>query len=146
GDDVHHARDGVRAVDRRATVLEDLDALDSDRGDGVQVHRGVRAGTAGDVTTAVEEHQGADGTQAAQVHAGGTVATVVVLRVDGVGLLRDVLEDLADGRTASGLDLRLVEHGDGRRGRQFLARNARAGDHDLFNVLLDRRLRRGLSP
>src|SRR5690606_27998595 len=59
GDEVDHARDGVGAVDRGRTVLQDLDPLDHGRGDGVQVDA---AAQAGNPAAAVDQDEGAGGT------------------------------------------------------------------------------------
>src|SRR5690606_36231726 len=47
GDDVDHAGDGVRAVDRRGTIAQHLDALDRTGREGGQVHRRLAGKTAG---------------------------------------------------------------------------------------------------
>ncbi len=76
-DEVGHAGDGVRAIGRRGTARDDLDALDGGRRDGVDVDdaRGVARRGA----TAIEQHEVAVGTEAAQRHGG---------RAGGVGCRR----------------------------------------------------------
>src|SRR5690606_30578050 len=59
GDDVDHAGDGIRAVDRRGTVLQHLDAVDQGERNGVEVHRRAHARARGlvDPADAVDQHQ-----------------------------------------------------------------------------------------
>src|SRR5690606_31181488 len=66
-DDVDHAADGVGAVHRRSAVGQDLDALDRGQRDGVDV--GARGGRhrVGRGATAVDQHEGTAGAEAAQV-------------------------------------------------------------------------------
>src|SRR5690606_21948171 len=86
GDDVDHAGDRVRTVDRGSAVLEDVDALDRRGRDLAQV---LEAGGVGTQATAVDQDQGARGTQVAQVD---VVAAHVLTRRQHVAA--------ADGRAA----------------------------------------------
>src|SRR5690606_2006418 len=64
GDDVDHAGDGVGTVDGRSAVLQHFDALDGRHRDLAQVLVAAGGGTQ---ALAVHQHQGAVGTQVAQV-------------------------------------------------------------------------------
>src|SRR6266571_6392287 len=86
-DEVHHARHGVRAINRRGSAGEVLYTLYEWDRNLVQVRRvvtgrsGIRA--ARRKTATVDEHQVARWTQAAQLHlrgAGGAVRRVAPLR------------------------------------------------------------------
>ena len=131
-DDVDHSGDGVRSIDRRGAVLQHLDALDRGVGDGVQVGRRVCARAARNHAAAVDEHQRAGRAEAAECDADRAVVPVVHLRVDGVALLRQRLEEIADGDAAGGLDLIAADDGDGRRRVQVFAADAGSSDDDLF--------------
>jgi len=75
-DEVHHARNRVRAVHRGRTAGEHVDALDQCCGDLVDVREVATVTGAWAETAPVDQHQGALGTQAAQVDLGGTVGAV----------------------------------------------------------------------
>src|SRR3546814_6143448 len=55
-DDVDHARDGVRTINRRCTAGDYFDALDQVGVDRIEVDRGA-VGGAGDAALAVDEHE-----------------------------------------------------------------------------------------
>ena len=99
-DEVDDAADGVGAVHGRGPVLEHLDALHRGQGDPVQVHR-VALGAVGGDAPAVQQHQGARGSQAAQVGAG----VAVVVAVGGAQLDADVGGEVV-GAGAVGRDAR----------------------------------------
>src|SRR5690606_37422729 len=69
GDDVHHAGDGVGAVQRGGAVLQHLDALDDGQRDGVEVGGRADAGGGGlvDPAHAIDQHQHALGAEVTQV-------------------------------------------------------------------------------
>src|SRR5690606_30564615 len=68
-DEVHHARDGVRTVQRGRAAGQNVDALDELRLDHVQVDgRGTRH--AGNDAAAVDHHQGAVGAEVTQIDGG----------------------------------------------------------------------------
>ena len=100
-------------------------------GDQIQIHRVVRATAAGDIAATIEEHQRAWSAQAAQVHARRTV-TVVARAVDGVAVLRQSLQKVADRYLAAGLDLLPADDRNGGWRRQVLAGNARTGDDEFL--------------
>ena len=79
GDHVDHAGDGIGTVDGRSAVLEDLDALDGRHRDLAQV---LVAAGGGAQALAVHQHQGAVGTQVAQVD---VVTTDVLARGQRIG-------------------------------------------------------------
>ena len=135
GDDVDDAADGVRSVDGRGPVLEHLDPLDDGGGNGVEVDGGVGPGPARHEAAAVDQHQGALGSEPAQVDAGGAVPPVVGLGVDGVGLHDEGLQHVPDGGQALPPDLLLRHDGDRRRREAFRALDAGAGDGDLLDYV-----------
>src|SRR5690606_4063637 len=69
GDDVDHAAHGVRTVDGRGAVGQDLDALNGGHRDGVEVLRGA-VHRVGRGAAAVDQDQGAAFAQATHAHAG----------------------------------------------------------------------------
>ncbi|MNI37813.1 hypothetical protein D3C73_919270 [compost metagenome] len=141
GDQVDHTSHGIGAVDGGRAVLHDLGALQDGGGNDVQVEGAHgTAGTGRARTLAVQQHQGAVGTQAAKrhgLHAGAAVddeAAELVgdlrfSRTDG-RLLQELCDvDLALPGVGLGVD------GEHRRGG-FVVRTAdqRAGDGDLVKV------------
>ena len=132
GDDVDHAADRVGAVHRRASVLQDLDALHRSGGNGVQVDRGARADPSVDHALSVHQHQRALRAEVAQVDLRLTVAAVVHVGVQRAALLGLLLEELTDRGHAARGDLVAADHGDWRRGGEVLAAHARASHDDLF--------------
>src|SRR5439155_3234888 len=135
-DDVDDARDRVRAVDRRGAVLQHLDALDGRGRNRRQVGGGVGAGAARNHAAAVDQHQGPLRTEAAQRDVDGAVVAVVDLRVHGVALFGQRLEELAQRDAAGRRDLIAAQHRDRRRRVEVLAADASAGDDDLFSRAL----------
>src|SRR6185437_945039 len=61
-DDVHHTGDGIGAVNRGGSVLENIDVLDHGGGYRIQVHDAVQLGGP---SFAVDQHQGAARAQVA---------------------------------------------------------------------------------
>src|SRR4029078_11960600 len=68
-DDVHHAGDGIRAIDGRGAVFQHLDALDDADRDGVEIRGAGYAGGGGlvDPADAVHQYQHALAAEIAQV-------------------------------------------------------------------------------
>ena len=154
GDDVDDAADGVRAVDRRRAVVEQLDALDHRGGQRVEVHRARHpgGGSAGDPAPPVHQHQRALRAEIAQRHPGGAGAdAVAVLRKAGIaGHVeagvdrrtgnRQLLQHRAEIREPGAVEVVPGKRGDGRKPLQRIAApDARPHDHDLLD---SRRLRR----
>src|SRR5207237_7182051 len=124
-------------VDGGGAVFQDLDALDRLRGDGVQVHGGRGAETAGHHAASVDQHQRALDAEAAQVDAGGAVSAVVdaarvELEVRGVALLGHRLQVIADGHPAAALELLPGHDRHWRGGGQVLAPDAGPGHDHLL--------------
>ena len=147
--EVHHARDAVRAVDRRGAAREHVHRLDQVGRDRVDVDRG-RAGDARHVAASVDQHERAVGAEVAQVEQ--FEARLAEL---GIGAGRQVTRERAHQRRAldqevgdvraAGLHDRLRRDRHDRIGEVGLrARDARAGDHDLLETGLARGRRPGL--
>src|SRR5262249_2121814 len=139
GDDVDDAGDRVRAVDRRAAVLQHLDALDGGRRDRVEIDAGRGAEAARHHALAVHEDERARDAEAAEVDAGRAVgavgrAAVVELEVRRVALLGHALEEVTEGELAAVLPLLPRHDGDRRGGVEVLAAEAGAGDDDGLDV------------
>src|SRR5690606_32011559 len=66
GDEIHHARHAVGAIDGRHAACLHVDAFEQIEGQRVDVHRG-RTEIAGDVPPSVHQHEGAVCTEVAQV-------------------------------------------------------------------------------
>uniref|UniRef100_A0A0N4ZJK5 Efflux RND transporter permease subunit n=1 Tax=Parastrongyloides trichosuri TaxID=131310 RepID=A0A0N4ZJK5_PARTI len=138
GDDVDHAGDGVRAIQRRGAVAQHFDAVDHRRRQNVQVSRADRtARTGGRDATTVQQHQGAARPQAAQANGVGTwaaigdVAAVGVVDLRGAGRYGSALQ-CSGGRVEAGQRGFLTRHDLGRRrGVEIVATNARADDDDF---------------
>ena len=120
-DDVHHAGDGVGAVDGRGAVLQHLDALD--RGDGNHVHvdelLGAEARGAAALAErrerhapAVEEDERGIDAEPAHRDAGraGRGGVDAILREALRADLGDLAEEIGQVRLAGGLDFRGREH------------------------------------
>ncbi len=135
--DVHHTGDGVRAVDGRSAIRDDLDALDAERRDDGRiggpavVHHAVP----------VEHHQRRVRPDAAQVHRVAVDDVAVAARL-AAGVLADaeveVLRELLDGAVERDLpgrgDFRRTDGGDRGADRRGAA-NAAARDDHLFHVI-----------
>ena len=125
GDEVHHARHGVRTVHGGSTAGDDVDALDEGGGDEVDVNRTAKAERG--QTLAVHEDERTVRAQATQVDGGGARVAVVdvfggarqelrhlaqlAFEVDRIQLLDRLGRNRGDG--AVGLEVRL---GDARTG------------------------------
>ena len=146
GDDVHHAGDGVRAIQRRGAVFEHFDAVDDGQRDGVEVGRRAHARGGGfvDPAHAVDQHQHALGAQVAQVGLRGTRADAAAVRREAevaagveLGVERrtragERLHDVADRGQAAAVD---VLAGDALHRHQALCfRGLDAGTGDLDAV------------
>jgi hypothetical protein len=149
--DIDRARDGVRAVDRRAADRNGLDPVDQLGWNGIQVDllagaadRIVQAGAVQacrarrDETAAVDQHQGSLRTQSVQIDE-------ALCNAESRLGLRGARGRHAEGRQfAQGLsyiEISAVIEGrgadDARRFQtvKVRARNARAGDHDLLEFV-----------
>ncbi len=142
--------DGVGAVGGRGAPGDHLDVLDHRHGDGVEVDRAV--GVGGLQPAAVQQHQGAVGTEAAQVAiglaAGESAAALHVADLAlplGGGELRHLAHRLVQGRLARGGQGFAVDRGDRAVGLKVAPRDQRTGDDDFRDrvggVLLRRRRR-----
>ena len=148
GNDVDHARDRVRPVERRGARLKHFDPVDHVRGDGVEIDRRGNAAGAGavDEPEAVDQHQGALGAEVAKVDFGragadaaavgrvADVARIVDLRIEPARGARQALQHVGDRRQAGLVDVGLVDIDDRRIEVERVAANARAGDDDLALV------------
>jgi hypothetical protein len=128
GDEVDHAADGVRTVDRGGAVAQDLDAGDRAHRDHVQVRVAVGDRLVGQAPS-VEQHQRAVHAQAAQVDVG---ARAGVRRCEGRGLRQRHHQVGQRGHAARGEFLGLQGgDGEGRFGGEAL--DAGAGDFDALH-------------
>ena len=147
-DDVDHAADGIRAVDRRGAVVEYLDALDDAGRQRVEIHRARHSGggCAGDPAPPIDQHQRSLRAEIAQRHPCRASADAVAV-LGEAGVARHV-EAGIDRRTGN---RQLLQHGaqvgepgtgeivarQRGEGRDLLQRidaaNARTGDHDLLD-------------
>jgi hypothetical protein len=134
-DEVHHAADRVRTVDRRAAVRQDFDALDHRHRDDVQVDGLADAGTLGGAAP-VDQHQRALGAEAAQVDVGERLSRRARLRTEVADRReRHGPHELGHRGGTAGLDLRAVDGRDGQRALGVHALDARAGDLDALPLL-----------
>ena len=139
-DDVHHAGDGVRAVDRGGAVLQDLDPLDRAGGNGVQVDEGVlqvlSEAVAGDAA-AVDQHQGRLLAQAAQRDAGGARSEAVgeAFAEAAAAVGRQIAEHFGNGRLAGALDVLAGDHVDRRDRLGVDPFDVRTGDFHPLHLL-----------
>jgi hypothetical protein len=133
-DEVDHAGDGVRAVQRGSAVAQDFDALDGSEGDGVQVGSRRVERAVGDAT-AVQQHEGLVRAQAAQVGEGSAAGgSTNGLRRRLLNLHRaDALHDLLDGRDALLLQVVRLDDGDRLGGFRVDALDRRARDFHALN-------------
>ena len=147
GDDVDHATDGVRAVDRRRAVLENLDPLNDVVGDRIEVHGARHAGRrrAGDPAFAVHQHERSFRFDVAQrkLHRAGAdsrailrkarVARHVELRIRRGAGDRQPLQDVTEVRKPGLHEFVSLDLGDRGGLVQRVAAYARTGDDDLFD-------------
>ncbi len=138
--EVHHARDGVRAVDGRGAAAQHLDAVDHAQRDRRGVGEGALAVVGqreiGDAA-AVDQHQRMVGAQAAQVDLLGAGCPVHAAgRLLGLGfaaVLGQGAHDVRDAVEARGLDVVAGDDRDGGGAFGRDARDARAGDHQRLD-------------
>ena len=144
GDDVHHAGDGVGAVDGRCAVLQHFDAIDDGQRDGVEVGAATdaRRGRLIHPADAVHQHQHALRAQMAQVDLRGAgadaaavggiaeVARGIELRVQRLAAGGELLEDFANALHARLGDLLAVQHEHRLRGHRIGLLDAAAGHGD----------------
>ena len=110
GDDVHHAGNGIRPVQRRSASLQDFDAVDHVRRDRVDVDGRRNAAAAGAIheAQAIDEHKRALRCQIAQIDFSRTranaaavwwiaeVAAVVDLGIEAAARAGQTLENIRD--------------------------------------------------
>ena len=139
GDEVHDPGNGVRAVERRCAILENLKAANSDAGDCADIHADVGVCH---VATSVDQHQRAGRAEAPQVNGVNafvslTAGTVKLVRFGQVTVRNiEVSHHLSDGGVADIHEVLLANHIDGQ-GRVLRgATDKGAGDHHLFDRLL----------
>ena len=137
-DVVDHAGDGVRTVDGRGAVAQDVDALNALGGELVDV--GIEGRDAAVVggdrvrreAPAVEEHEGVAGPDTAEVDvrivAAGVGAAVLGFVEREIGHLRQRGEHLDRGEGIAGLDMVEAEDGDGQDLFLVESLDVRAGD------------------
>src|SRR5882672_12164111 len=108
-DEVHHARDGVRAVDRARAFLQHVDALEEVDGNQVDVGRVARAHEA--EATYVEKYEGALGVEAAKFDVRFAETAAVIHRgIRGCARnRRQARQQIASGGDAGLFDRGLVD-------------------------------------
>ena len=138
-DDVDHAADCVRTVDGRGAVFQDFDALDDRLRNDVEVERrNGAARTRRTRTLAVDQNQRAGVTATAKVDRLGADTAVCDEVLEGVVELGRARSQRRALQQRSGVDEAFERCGFGRdhldrRGRcEFVARDERAGNNDLF--------------
>ncbi len=94
--EVDHAGDRVRAIDRRRAAGDDIDAIDECRGNGVDVDFGDLPGIVGDPAPPVDQDQGAHTAEPAQVECRGAGSGVVRRAGEARCQLRKQVESLFD--------------------------------------------------
>ena len=137
--DVHHAGDGIGAVDRRCAVLEHFHALDGIERNGAEVGEHLLAvvGQAvGRHAAAIQQHQRRARTEAAQRDAGAATGEAVAEGLgNGAGAIGgDRLQVLGQRGLATAVDLLAAHHL--HRGRRLGvgAGDVGAGDRDAVEV------------
>jgi hypothetical protein len=128
GDEVDHAADGVRTVDRGGAVAQDLDAGDRAHRDHVEVGVAVGDRFVGQAP-AVEQHQGAVHAQAAQVDVGARAG----VRRRQRGRLRQRHHQVGQGGHAACREFLGADGGDGQRRFGGEALDAGTGDFDALH-------------
>src|SRR5205085_6951193 len=118
----------------RVAARDDVDALDQIVRDGVDVDRNrIVQNVRGDVTAAVDQHQGALRAETAkieQVEAGDADAETRILLGERAPQLRQLVQRLADIGVAALDDALAADRRDRNRGFQVRTTDARAGDDD----------------
>ena len=139
GDEVHDPGNGVRAVERRCAILEDLKAADSDAGNCADIYADVGVCH---VATSVDQHQRAGRAEATQVNGVDAFVTLTAGTVELVGFGQvtvrniEVSYHLSDGGISNIHEVLLANHIDGQ-GRVLRgATDKGAGDYHLFDRLL----------
>ncbi len=136
-DDVHHAGDGVGAIDGRGAVLQDLDLVNRIHRQGIEVGEGafaiVRQRIVRGAMT-VDQDQRVGAGQAAQRHGRAPVAKAPLKASDRLPELSAEIE-----RTTSAVEVRppawmslSADHLDRRRRLQVIPADQGAGDHHGF--------------
>jgi len=129
GDEVDHARDRVRAVQRGGAFAQHLDGLDGRKGDAAQVNRIAEERIVGE-PVAIEEHEC---TALAQVAARKRPHGLGDVQRRGVG--RDRVQRLLDIHDAEVLEGRGRDNRNGLGGLRFGPRDHAAGDDHLGELL-----------
>ena len=143
--EVHHARHGVRAVDRGRAAGFHFDAVHQLSRD----HVDVGAGAAGSriaipQAVAVDQHQRALGVEAAQVHRRGAVRTVGHVRTLVREDLRQLIEHVLDAGRAHFLNFERRDEGHRADGGFIRNSDARTRHHHFAERRVGGRRRRGL--
>ena len=129
-DDVDDARDSACAVGRGSAVLQDFDALDHCRRDGLVV-------AAIDGLHTVDQRDRPVHAHATQVDLNGAVAAVVRGRADRrAGHRRHALDKVADVGDAGRDDGVVADDADRARALEVRPRDARSRDDDFAQILL----------
>ena len=149
-DDVDHAGDGIRAVDSRSAVLQDLDALDGADRDAVEVDE-VDVDVLGEAVVGqaapVEQHERGVDAQATDRHGRGARGEGVAgARAFVEGAAADhgqVTQHVIQRRLARALDVLARDHRHGLEGFGVDPLDVGAGDLDALGRLLSQSRRRG---
>ena len=128
GHEVDDAGDRVRTIDGGTAARHDFDMIDQARRNGVEIDDLV--GVIGDVATAIDQHQGAVGAQAAQVGRGHAAARIVGCRRRAGDQLGQVVDNRFDVDLAAELQFLRADDRDRRCLLQVGAGDARTGDDD----------------
>ncbi len=151
--EVDHAGYGVRAIHSRSTAGDHIDAVDQGHRNQVEVDRSIGVGR--HQALPVEQHQGALGSESAQVRIGltareaGRALHVADLGLTlGAGELWHLAKSGIKRHLARGRDLIRAYRGQRTVGGGAAAGDAAAGHHDLCHLRIrigsSRRLRSGL--
>ena len=145
GDEVHHAADRVRAVDRAGAFLEDIHPFEGDAGNRVHIHMAPAGQLRRDIgaAAAVEQHQRARGAEPAEVHRRHRLRHIRGPAGPGVHFAEDaaadrqVLEEVDELRRALLREGVPVQHRDGGGGINRGFPDGGAGYLDLLGVAED---------
>jgi hypothetical protein len=131
-DEVHDARDRIRAVHRGCAARQYFDALDERRGHLVQVGRpiAVLRRIAGHQAPSVDEYQRALRPEAAQVHGGRAGRTVRQVAAEIREGLRQVVDQILDASDAFDPDVLCTHRGHWADAGEVGVGNTRASDDD----------------
>jgi hypothetical protein len=136
--DVHHAGDGVGAVDRGGTILLVFDALDRSQRDAVEIEvrapgivEGVRRGP-----VAVDQDEEAAAAEPARIDRGQTAVGFLHLQHRGAAgaVERQALREIPEGVEAAGIDLIRGINDDRLRSLRLQPFDARTGDLERLQL------------